>query len=521
MGVMEKLRGGTDSFLMQAILVVVVISFVGWIGVSQGRQTDVVAIVDGKRVMMTDLERGMQWVGRGAKTDAERAAAQQELLTGLIQHRVLLNEADRLGIQVSNAEIEYAVQRMDAQTAFMVMVPSPNYQIQTLNQPQMQAPELMFVEDGTYKPSLYGKWLDARGIDQGMFQSQVYEYLRVRKVLELAGIAPHIPPTELEQRYELENTQLTVRFARIPSEAFLGTIELTDVEVEAFMAASSDRIQASYDAQFNSRFDLPRKATLRTILLRTGLEGQDDAVAQANAEKILAQLQTGADFDEMARRWSEDLSATQGGAMGELVASAIDPTAIDAIFATEAGGLTGVVKTNRGLQIFLVEAREDARIISFDEAKEELAREILAADRAPAVARDFAEQTRVDWMASGSPPVESMMGLGILPQTAPPVTLAQGQIPDLGPGSDAVVSAARGAAQGDVLDQVFTIGGDLVVAQLVTRVDPDMSVYAEESATLRQRMLAMERFGFQAGYVDDLVSRAEVVRYLGAAPEAS
>ena len=44
-------------------------------------------------------------------------------------------------------------------------------------------------------------------------------------------------------------------------------------EVQVFAAANPPRIENTYNAQFERRFNEPRKATLHTILLRSDIEG--------------------------------------------------------------------------------------------------------------------------------------------------------------------------------------------------------------------------------------------------------
>ena len=74
--------------------------------------------------------------------------------------------------------------------------------------------------------------------------------------------------------------------------------------------------------------------------------------------------------------------------------------------------------------------------------------------------------------------------------------------------------------QGAVLPEVYTVGGDLVIAQVTSRKDADLSAFEAERGQLEQRMLATERLGFQSAYRDDLVALAEVERYLGAGATA-
>ena len=83
-----------------------------------------------------------------------------------------------------------------------------------------------------------------------------------------------------------------------------------------------------------------------------------------------------------------------------------------------------------------------------------------------------------------------------------------------------MLTAASIAQEGEVLPQVYTVGGDLVIAQVTSRKDADLAAFESEKGQLRQRKLATERLAFQSAYRDDLVASASVERYLGAGATA-
>ncbi|MFT5583051.1 MAG: parvulin-like peptidyl-prolyl isomerase, partial [Cognaticolwellia sp.] len=197
----------------------------------------------------------------------------------------------------------------------------------------------------------------------------------------------------------------------------------------------------------------------------------------------------------------------------------MEPAVAEAVFAVKAGERTAVVQTGRGFAVFLVEEQIPAQVTKLEEAQEELARETLKADQAPQLARDFADQVHTEWAADGQAPIEKLTPKLLLPKTSADLRPSSPQIPELGPATE-LLAAASIAKKGEVLPQVYTVGGDLIIAQVTARTDADLTAFEAEKGQLQQRMLATERLAFQSAYRDDLVASASVERYLGAGATA-
>lgn len=517
MSLMEKMRGGTDSFLLQAVFAIIVVSFIGWGLGNDGPKTSEVANVDGERITSSQLERTMQWVGRGATTDAEYASLQQQVLSGLIEQRVLLNEAERLGIEVSGEEVEYTIQRMDGPTFGLIIVPNPDDILAAVNG-MVPKGEMLFVEEKVYKKAKLDRFLASRGMDERVFREEVYKYLKVRKVLELGSLAVHVPPQDVKRAYIEDNTSLTLSWVGLPTGAFVSDVPVTDTELQALLASAPERVQASYDAQFERRFKQPAKARVRMILLKADIGGMDEDATRARLDSILAEIDAGLPFEQAARKYSEDLNAVDGGDLGEQTSQQMEPAVSEAIFGTEAGQRTDIVRTNRGFAVFLVETSTPASEQSFDEVKELVAKEILQKDRAPAFAQEFADQVLASWKATGQAPMDMLAPKLLMPNTAADLKLNATQIPQLGP-ADQLLAEASKAPAGEVLPEVYTVGGTLVVAQVTSRQDADMSAFDTEKVELERQMTLFLRQSFQQQWSDDLQAQAKIERYLGASAQ--
>ena len=112
MGVLEQMRSGSDSTFMQVILAMVVVAFVGMYMNPQGERSGIVATVNGVRIMDTEYSREYRQAlarreGQSGRvlSDAEQKQLGEQVRQQLIEKEVVLQEAERLGLEVSDDEV--------------------------------------------------------------------------------------------------------------------------------------------------------------------------------------------------------------------------------------------------------------------------------------------------------------------------------------------------------------------------------------------------------------------------------
>lgn len=168
--------------------------------------------------------------------------------------------------------------------------------------------------------------------------------------------------TEAGRKEHLEqNPELQVRLKRyedrLIQEAYLN---------QAIKAAETeDQLKARY--QTFAKDKGKEEVHAQHILVKT----------EDEAKSVIAELDKGADFGELAKKYSTDSSASSGGDLGYFGHDDMVKEFADAAFALSPGQYSKTpVKTEFGWHVIKVEDRRAGKTPSFEEAREQLSRDL-------------------------------------------------------------------------------------------------------------------------------------------------
>ena len=131
-------------------------------------------------------------------------------------------------------------------------------------------------------------------------------------------------------------------------------------------AVTDTALQAAYDARF-------KDATAQTEYSAAHILVDDEA----KAAELLAQLEAGADFAELAKANSTDTgSGANGGDLGWFGLGMMVKPFEDAVVAAEVGKVAGPVKSDFGYHLILVKETRIAAQPTLDDLRDELAAQI-------------------------------------------------------------------------------------------------------------------------------------------------
>jgi peptidyl-prolyl cis-trans isomerase D len=294
----------------------------------------------------------------------------------MVTTRAMAMEAERLGLQVSDAEMAEAIRQM---------VPS------------------LFPDGKFVGKEAYAAMLAQQNLTIEQFESDLKRDVMVTRLRDIAMEGTIVTQAEIEAAFRKKNDKIKIEFVRLTADKYKGESQPTAQELQDFYKANNARYtapekksltvlvadQAKLEASVNptdadlqrmysqnqEAFRTPERVKARHILLKTtGKPASEEPAIKAKGESLLKQIKGGADFAKLAKENSEDSSAANGGDLGDWITHGqMVPEFDKAIFALKPGETSDLVKTQYGYHIVQTLARQDAGVRTFAEVKGELA----------------------------------------------------------------------------------------------------------------------------------------------------
>jgi peptidyl-prolyl cis-trans isomerase D len=373
-------RDKAVRILLTGMLVVVALSMVTYLIPSSGTtdvagaDTSAVAEIGKDKVTSQDVSKAIRNLTRSRQMPPELLSIYvPQMVNQLIDERMMVYEADRLGLKVSAEDVDSAI----------------------IDQ---MPPQL--IKDGKIDGDTLNAMLQQDGMTMAQLRTDTRRQLLVTRLERIVTGGVVVSPAEVEKEFRRKNDKIKIEYAILSSARFQAEGEPTDAEVKAYydshksdfkipekrsygiiildperIGATSIPTDAQLQAEYNSRksdFQLPERVKARHILLK--VDGANpDAQVKPKAEALLKQLKAGGDFAALAKANSQDPgSGAQGGELGWVTRGQMVPEFEKATFATPVGQLSDLVKTTYGYHIIQVEAHEQAHFQPFDEVKGQL-----------------------------------------------------------------------------------------------------------------------------------------------------
>ena len=134
---------------------------------------------------------------------------------------------------------------------------------------------------------------------------------------------------------------------------YYSSIEISDEELKQYYEKNKDK------------YTVPDKVLVRQIVL----------VSEADAIKVQNGL-TRANFEQRVKEYSISLDKEQGGLVGPFARGQM-PHFFDVAFMMKKGQIQGVIKSDYGFHLFLLEDKFPKKVLTFNEAKKKVQEDVL------------------------------------------------------------------------------------------------------------------------------------------------
>jgi len=356
---------------LKAILWVVIFSlalgmllfFVPGVNIGNVARDTSAATVDGKDIRIEEYAAAYRRVVKQYNSqtknriDPETLKAMglpKQVLDELISAKVLESIAERFGVRVSEDEVRRAIETY------------PYFQDQG-----------SFIGIDRYKAVLASSDISIEEFEKSMRQNEL-----LKKVRAIVTDSIDISDQELREEFARTNQQTTVYYALLKKDDFMKRVKPMETELQAYFKAhaASYQIKEMRRAQY-LQIPLSRVLSMVTVteqeiaqewnqtshediieaahILFRVEDPAKEAEVRAKAEAVLKKAKSGADFAELARKYSQDPgSANSGGYLGRIQRGQMVKEFEDAVFALNPGEISELVHSQYGFHIIRSIKRE-------------------------------------------------------------------------------------------------------------------------------------------------------------------
>jgi peptidyl-prolyl cis-trans isomerase D len=388
---LNLMRKHAGSLIIKIILFAIVVVFVLWgVGSVRSRKATQVAEINGEIITQQAyqqayyrlVENYRRIYGDQYNDDLVKMLRPNEMaLDQLINQVLMMQEADRLNIQIGEQELAEAIRAIPA-----------------------------FQNNGAFDYQRYNLLLSQNNLTPDQFEKERAEEIIAEKLRAVVLNGVTVTEDEARQWYDWFNAQVNLEYVLFAPTSYTD-IQPAQDEVQAYFKEHADtyrsepRIKvtylhfhpdsyksevsiaaeqiAEYYSSHPNEFKTDKRVKARHILIKVD-EGADEKTVEAKkaeAMKIYDMATAGQDFAELARKFSEGPSKDQGGELGWFTRDKMVEPFADKAFSMKSGEFSEPVRTRFGWHIINVEQTEEASSTSLESASEGI-RLKLADDRA-------------------------------------------------------------------------------------------------------------------------------------------
>jgi peptidyl-prolyl cis-trans isomerase D len=407
---LSLMRKHAQSWIIKFLIGIIAVVFIFYFGYSFNSDNRIkVAEVNGEAIGRVEYEKAynnlltsFQNQYRSAWSDklAEAFDLKTRALEGIIEQRIIAQEAEKLGITVTKSEIQNKILEIPA-----------------------------FLSDGKFDENRYRALLSNNRTTPEEFEKEYTKELLQQKVAQF--VTTFITPTNQDvlDNYRYDNEKVKVGFVKFTPDEFKAAIAVDKKALEAFfnekkegyripekikigyirigaekfndkVTLEEDELKAYYEDNLKM-FTQEEQVKASHILFKIAQDASPEEVkkTEEKAASVLERAKKGEDFAALAKEFSDDSSKSKGGDLGYFTKGRMVKEFEAAAFSLKPGEISNLVKTDYGFHIIKVEDKKEKAVKTYDEAKaqvDSIVRRIKSMDMANERARTLLDQMPYD-----------------------------------------------------------------------------------------------------------------------------
>ncbi len=374
---LQIIRNKTQGFFAWMIILIIAGVFAAW-GINDYFFVDgadgAAAKVDGEKISWRTVDTIYERVNREQAGQVDERQLKEQIRLALAQRLALLLATKAQGFRVSDEQVA---------TVFM-QIPAFQVEGKFSKEQYLDALARNGYTDASFRQELSQDILLGQ-LQQGIIQSNLNFPNELNRAVELLDqkrdfgymMIPvqkytstiTVSPEEIKNYYEGHKSTFV-----LPEQVALDYVELSEKDLMKQVKLTETDLKVYYDTH-PALYSTPEKVKARHILIPAPRvqEGnpEQDAKAKAKAEEILAKINKGEDFAELAKTESSDsLSAKQGGDLGWFARGEMVPEFEQAVFDLKKPlEIAGPIRTPYGYHLIQLLERKLSEKRPFNDVK--------------------------------------------------------------------------------------------------------------------------------------------------------
>lgn len=389
---LQDIRDNSQGTIAKVIIGLICATFalVGVESILGGGGQTKAAEVNGQVISNQELEDSVRLRQRslmaqmGGRIDPQMLDANKlapQVLQSLVNRYVSIQLAEDLGFEVSKQQMNLSISE------------SPQFQ-----------------QDGKFSQELFDAFTQSLSISSSSFSDIYHSELIINQASSGIINSAFMSDAAIDIDTIFTHQTRDIRFIELTIEKALAEVTASDSEVVAYYEANSKNfmssekvkleyielkladfvkppsdaeIQAAYDAEIANISMEPSIQVAHILVdpaMHDGREGADALI-----KTVIAKLDAGESFSDLAKRYSDDFGSKEmGGALGQLSADVFPFEFVEAASSLEVGDVSAVVETENGLHLISVTAKTLPEIPSFESRQEALSIALSESNASPA-----------------------------------------------------------------------------------------------------------------------------------------
>lgn len=490
---LSSMRKSAGSWMIKILLGLIVLAFVFMgAGTFYSKRDTEVASVNGEPISIEEYQSTYRNIVQnleqrfGDRLDQDMIDMlniREQVLNQLIEKHLLLQTAEQQHIQMTDEML----------SGWITGIPA-------------------FQNNGQFDPDRYRRVLSQNRLSPESFEAMQKQVLLEQMLRNLLGNAVPVSEAETRAWFEWRNTEVNIEYAVFSAKDF-DSVEISKKEAEDYfeknkenyrtpprikaryirfkpedyldeVKVSQTEIRNYYDSN-RSEFTDPETVEARHILLKVSEDAAPETVEKARekALSIKKKAESGQDFAGLAREFSQDQTAEDGGYLGVLEKGDTVKEFSEQAFSLEPGQISKPVRTRFGWHIIKIEDRTKESVKPLEKVEKKI-KDKLAMQQAADLAYDKAYSV-YDISFEGEDLVKNAEELGLELKTTDFFTRDKG--PDIN-GADDFTETAFSLPNGEV-SKVRQIKDSFYLIQPIEKQEPGIPELASVIEKVREDAL--------------------------------